>query len=173
MTELIERLQAELLADRLPAFLVTPDRLGEMGSRTGAYLLALHLPRIVNLQAIDRSPQSIGPGRYVYAGSAYGPGGINARLRRHLKPAKAVHWHIDRLTTKADDMAALAVPDGHECHLVEALLRSRRFGIAVPGFGSSDCRTCEGHLLAASGARACEAGRHVGRQQIEPRFRAG
>ena len=34
------------------------------------------------------------PGYYVYVGSALGPGGLAARLGRHLRPATEPHWHI-------------------------------------------------------------------------------
>ncbi len=129
------------------AIVVTAEEIGAIGSERGAYLLAVHLPRTVNLNRLGRSAE---PGFYVYAGSAYGAGGIAARLRRHMRPQKAVHWHIDRLTVKADCMAALAVPGGDECALVEALLSGGRFKVAVRGFGSSDCRRCEGHLLVKS-----------------------
>jgi Uri superfamily endonuclease len=171
MAELIWVSQAELRTAGYRALLVTADKLGELGNRKGAYLLALHLPRAVPPGTTGRSSQFIDPGCHIYAGSAYGPGGLHARLRRHLNPAKTVHWHVDRLTTNADDMAALAVPDGRECRLVEALLGSRQFRIAVPGFGSTDCRNCEGHLLAA-GARGSEAERFAVRRHIAPRFRA-
>jgi Uri superfamily endonuclease len=154
IAQLIARLQAEMRAAGFRTVLVSSDTAGEIGNRTGAYLLTLRLPHAVGPEAprpLSHS-HSIEPGCYVYAGSAYGPGGLAARLRRHLRPSKAVHWHIDRLTMHADGMAALAVPDGRECKLVEALLRTRRFGIAIPGFGSTDCRNCESHLLAASNA---------------------
>jgi Uri superfamily endonuclease len=34
-------------------------------------------------------------GYYVYIGSAFGPGGLQARVRRHLKAVSCLHWHID------------------------------------------------------------------------------
>jgi Uri superfamily endonuclease len=74
---------------------------------------------------------------------------IRSRVRRHFRPSKKAHWHIDRLTVKAVEMAALAVPGGHECELVRRLLRPRLFEVAIPGFGSTDCRYCESHLLAS------------------------
>jgi Uri superfamily endonuclease len=41
---------------------------------------------------------SLVPGRYIYAGSAYGPGGLKARVSRHMRRAKRSQWHIDQLT---------------------------------------------------------------------------
>ncbi len=42
------------------------------------------------------------PGHYVYVGSAQGPGGVRARLSRHLRQATRPHWHIDYLTAAAE-----------------------------------------------------------------------
>ena len=36
-------------------------------------------------------------GNYLYIGSAFGPGGIKARLRHHLFSTAAPRWHIDYL----------------------------------------------------------------------------
>jgi Uri superfamily endonuclease len=149
LSGLVRLIETELLAAGIHALSAGPNEIDTIGSRKGAYLLALAMPRALDLEAIRRIPQRIPAGAYVYAGSAYGPGGLSARLGRHMRPAKAVHWHIDRLTVQAGHMAALAVPEGDECRLVEALLGTGWFEVAVPGFGSTDCRSCEGHLLAA------------------------
>ncbi|MBU6268899.1 MAG: DUF123 domain-containing protein [Sphingomonadales bacterium] len=86
-------------------------------------------------------------GWLVYAGSAYGPGGIGARVARHLRWGKAVKWHVDALTGAADWLGAVAVPGGRECDVVATLLANDGFETALAGFGSSDCRVCAGHLL--------------------------
>lgn len=143
-------LRAEIADVVSPTVVSTLEEVGGIGSERGAYLLALHLTQTVDLK-VRRVRRSAAPGSYVYAGSAYGPGGLAARLRRHMQPQKAMHWHIDRLTVNAGRMAALAIPRGDECALVEALLGTGRFRVAIPGFGSSDCRRCEGHLLALQG----------------------
>jgi histidyl-tRNA synthetase len=84
---------------------------------------------------------------YLYAGSAYGPGGIPARVKRHLKPDKKVHWHIDRLTNAGTVVSVVAVPGGKECAIVAAALRLPGVSIPSPGFGSSDCHVCPAHLV--------------------------
>ena len=60
-----------------------------------------------------------------------------------------MHWHIDRLTVDAVETAVLAVMDGNECQLVSQLIDSEGFTVAVLGFGCTDCRSCESHLLVA------------------------
>jgi Uri superfamily endonuclease len=40
------------------------------------------------------------PGFYAYTGSAFGPGGLRARIGRHLSSTPVIHWHIDYLQQK-------------------------------------------------------------------------
>ena len=89
------------------------------------------------------------PGRYAYVGSALGPGGVAARLNRHLQPNKSMHWHIDFLTAAAPIIGAAAVyrTDRLECTWAQVLHRYEGVHAPVPGFGSSDCRSgCPAHL---------------------------
>src|SRR3954452_25262653 len=65
----------------------------------GAYLLLLTLDAPLSVALPHRVPVALPVGRYLYAGSARGPCGLRARLARHLRRDKAVHWHIDRITT--------------------------------------------------------------------------
>lgn len=88
-------------------------------------------------------------GCYVYVGSALGPGGLRARLRRHLSPAKHPYWHIDYLTRYCRPQAVryVAGPQRLECTWVQ-LLHQAGATWPIPGFGSSDCRRgCGAHLL--------------------------
>ena len=116
----------------------------------GAYLLLFRLDR-----PVDPSRRNAGwhvePGLYAYAGSAYGPGGLKARVGRHLASMKRLRWHIDHLTVGAASISALISPDAFECALVERLLASGAFDLPHPGFGSSDCRRCRSHLLRLTG----------------------
>jgi Uri superfamily endonuclease len=113
----------------------------------GAYVLVLRLKKAIHIELPRVVSDQVMPGWYIYAGSARGRGGVRARVQRHFRHDKTTHWHIDRLTVHAVEMAALAVADGQECELVDSLLNSHRFEVAVPGFGSTDCSRCESHLL--------------------------
>lgn len=112
----------------------------------GAYALLIHLRKPLALPACFAG--DVPPGLYCYLGSAYGPGGIRARCRRHLKPEKAKRWHVDWLTSEAAGIEAIARPGLTECALVAALLKLPGVTAPVAGFGSSDCRDCQAHLLA-------------------------
>jgi histidyl-tRNA synthetase len=114
----------------------------------GAYLLLIHLTAVLPLDIRGLSAAELPAGWYVYAGSARGPGGIRARVGRHLQRGKRPHWHIDRLTESAAATWAFAVPNGKECALMRALLACPSYEVALSGFGSSDCRRCASHLLA-------------------------
>lgn len=111
----------------------------------GAYVLLVVLARPLDLALPKRSPVRLSPGRYLYCGSAFGPGGLKARLSRHMRPEKPVRWHIDRLTTTGRVAGAWIFPGGDECALVARLAD---LPVPVPGFGASDCRICPSHLLA-------------------------
>jgi Uri superfamily endonuclease len=120
---------------------------GEAGlpAATGAYALLIHLERPVRLRWKGGFHQF--EGRYLYAGNAGGSGGLRARVSRHLRRDKVLHWHVDALTAVADQIEVLVIPGGEECTIVETLLASGSCEQALHGFGSSDCRRCASHLL--------------------------
>ena len=113
----------------------------------GAYILCLQILQPIEVEQNRFNGARLKPGLYLYCGSAKGPGGLAARLKRHLRAKKKPHWHIDQLTIPASDMAAIAVPGGEECELVDALLSTGEYSTALEGFGSSDCNKCRSHLL--------------------------
>ncbi|MCH8197133.1 MAG: GIY-YIG nuclease family protein [Proteobacteria bacterium] len=115
----------------------------------GAYLLLLALSRPLALPQPALKSARLRAGHYLYAGSALGPGGIRARILRHARKGKRRHWHIDHLTAAGTLLAALALPGMGECDVLGSLLALPGVTVPVPGFGSSDCRTCPAHLIAA------------------------
>ena len=113
----------------------------------GAYALILRLARETCLDIASLGRPVLPAGLYLYAGSAWGPGGIRARVARHLRRDKARVWHIDRLTEAAAVEEAIAIPGGRECMIVDFVV-ARGARIPITRFGASDCRTCQAHLLA-------------------------
>jgi Uri superfamily endonuclease len=123
----------------------------------GAYLIQIEITDAIFLSIASLPKAELSAGHYVYAGSARGPGGLRARIARHLRRGKRRHWHIDHLTEEARSLFAFPVPGGSECKLVQSLVESGHYHQPLPGFGSSDCRHCVSHLLEAQGQIIGEA----------------
>ena len=126
---------------------VAVDELDDLAGMKGAYILLIRLDESLPIGAGRRKTGHLASGVYLYSGSANGAGGLSARLRRHFRKEKKVHWHIDRLTLEAGDLAAFIVEHGNECQLVQALMQADGIKAALDGFGSTDCRSCRSHLL--------------------------
>ncbi len=118
-------------ADRIPAL-------------PGAYLLLVELKEVTPLRLPNGPNVSLMPGRYIYAGSANGPGGLKARVSRHMRRAKQRRWHIDQLTENGDVLGTWIFPGGTECDLVDV---NSALPVPIAGFGSTDCKRCRSHLL--------------------------
>ncbi|MDH7488297.1 MAG: GIY-YIG nuclease family protein [Anaerolineae bacterium] len=114
----------------------------------GVYLLVLHLPQARSVDVGALGKFHFPAGWYVYVGSAHGPGGLGARLRRHRSQQKALRWHVDYLRAVADSMEAWAapLPRKWECEWARHLLQWPGALIPAPGFGASDC-CCASHLV--------------------------
>lgn len=128
------------------ALWVDQGSVATLPSFKGAYTLALHLPQAMTFSC-SKATATLEAGWFVYAGSAHGPGGIVARLHRHFRREKKQHWHVDQFTIAAPPIFALAIRDGSECAIVSRLSQTGSFDFPMPGFGSSDCRSCVSHLL--------------------------
>ena len=117
----------------------------------GTYALFFLLDQPLTLPVGRWGLVTLPAGWLVYVGSALGPGGLRARLRRHLTPHKRAHWHIDWLTLvhPPDDWLVRADGQRRECDWVQWLAAWPHAQVPLPGFGSSDChRGCPAHLLA-------------------------
>lgn len=128
----------------------------DLPATPGAYALVIDLPKPIILSVAGKSVE-LEEGRYLYAGSARGPGGIRARVRRHLKAAKPVRWHVDRLTNLAGVTVVVALPGSGECGIVSFCLEQADGIVPAPGFGSTDCRNCAAHLVALTDNTDVEA----------------
>ena len=116
----------------------------------GSYVIAIELKEEFVGCVGSLGEICLKPGRYLYFGNARGPGGIRARIKRHLGVDKKTHWHIDRITLAGQVVEFLVVPDGCECSLREKAMALTKLAVPVLGFGSSDCRLCPAHFLADS-----------------------
>ena len=122
-------------------YMTSPD------ASPGTYLLLLACKRAAVLSIGRLGVMATRPGYYLYVGSAFGPGGIRARIRHHARQAVHPHWHLDYLRAQADVVDAWCVFDAHHEHeWARALMNDKDSAPALEGFGSSDC-SCLTHLF--------------------------
>jgi len=125
-------------------------------TKSGSYALFLKLPSQQELTIGRLGTCRFPAGIYVYFGSARGPGGLQARLRRHLRTGKKHHWHIDAMRAVAEvhgfcyhiEQKNLQHGTPAECQWSQSLLTLPGVQAPLPGFGASDCKMgCQAHLL--------------------------
>ena len=129
-----------------------------LSSEAGTYCLWLRLDAPLPLVVGRQGERTLPPGLVAYVGSALGPGGLRARVGRHLRAEKRLRWHIDWLTAQAP-VCAVWLRTGRlrlECEWSAALRRLPGAAIAWPGFGASDC-ACAAHLIAVPPEALAEA----------------
>jgi len=126
----------------------------------GTYALLVKLDKQERITIGKLGTFNFPAGYYLYVGSALGPGGLRARLARHLhsresssrsKPGQTgqkLHWHIDYLLQRAQlvEVWSVASAERLECKWGQVARRLSGAQVPVQGFGSSDCR-CPAHLI--------------------------
>ena len=134
-----------------------------MGRAKGSYVLLVELTTGKDIFVGKLGYVSFPKASYAYVGSAMN--GLRARLARHLRRKKKLHWHIDYLLKEAEvkEIILCQGEERVECSLAQALAGKFQ---SVPGFGSSDCK-CRSHLYFASEkdrlkARVAEAVKQAG-----------
>lgn len=130
----------------------------------GVYMLLVRLRRAARIASARRMWQ-LRAGWYVYVGSAQR--GLHARIARHLRPHKRLHWHIDYLLQHGKIAAVKimpGVPRAMEAKVAQAL-SSLPAGTPVPGFGASDS-PASSHLVYFR--RRVDAVRQALWQQAQP-----
>ncbi len=116
----------------------------------GTYVLVMHVPELKRIEIGRLGTFDIRPGFYAYVGSAFGAGGLRARLGHHIESVAAPHWHIDCLMAIATPFEVwYAVSDRKlERDWVELLESDPRFNCPIARFGSSDYhRSRTSHLF--------------------------
>jgi Uri superfamily endonuclease len=110
---------------------------------SGSYVLIISLERKRAIEVGALGEITFEAGAYAYVGSAMR--GLDARIERHLREDKRLHWHVDYLLEHAEvtDVVRVQSEERLECRIAGAL--ARRLAV-VEGFGASDC-ACPGHLF--------------------------
>jgi Uri superfamily endonuclease len=114
----------------------------------GAYAIVILLKRRCDLPVGRLGIHSFAPGYSIYLGSALGPGGVRARVQRHLRctTMKPAHWQVDRLLAVGEIVEVWWRYGKERMECLWSARLSKIGSIQVPGFGASDCR-CPGHLV--------------------------
>ncbi|WP_440059265.1 GIY-YIG nuclease family protein [Thermogladius sp. 4427co] len=128
----------------------------------GTYVLVIELVEPVSIATRGRLNFRLEPGYYFYIGSAMGAGGIEARVKRHLRKRKRLFWHIDYLTASEAariigyyEIASDKSLETEIARMLGAVL------IPIEKFGSSDDKYSYSHLF------YCKYGREVCINAIE------
>ncbi|GAB4210638.1 MAG: GIY-YIG nuclease family protein [Roseiflexaceae bacterium] len=108
----------------------------------GTYLLIMHLDRaLADLRIGQLGRFDFAVGYYLYVGSAFGPGGVPARLAYHARQQKErPRWHIDylRAHTRIVETWSLIAPWRLERSWATALSQLPALSVPAPRFGASD-----------------------------------
>jgi Uri superfamily endonuclease len=129
-----------------------PNSAAGLPAAPGTYLLLLDLPMPTRLAVGRLGTFDFPAGRYAYTGSARGPGGLRARVGRHLRAEKRLHWHVDYLSARASIVEVWYAESTARLECLWAARLSALPGASQPidSFGSSDCG-CRSHLIRLPG----------------------
>ena len=119
-----------------------------MKALPGTYALIFSASRKRLITVGKIGPLQIQPGFYLYVGSAFGPGGLKARIAHHCRKATRPHWHIDYLAPALmlEEIWYTCDPFHREHQWADTFANTMRASVPLAGFGSSDCR-CRAHLF--------------------------
>ncbi len=116
--------------------------------QSGTYVLVLKLSDIAAVDIGRLGRFQFPGGWYAYVGSARGPGGLAARISRHLRSPKPLHWHIDHLRAVAQPVEIWYAVGTRKRECLWAQVLADLSGASIPAsrFGASDCG-CLSHLI--------------------------
>jgi Uri superfamily endonuclease len=122
----------------------------ELPEDHGTYVLIARVLQTKRLGIGSLGKFDITPGFYAYVGSAFGSGGLRARLGHHLESLAEPHWHIDYLLEVATPIEIWFTTADRklEKDWAELLEEAPGFRVPIARFGSSDYhRSRASHLF--------------------------
>lgn len=117
-------------------------------AESGTYILLLESGQYSDVAIGRFATLALQPGWYLYVGSAFGPGGLRARVGRHLRRHKSSRWHIDYLRSRTQLRQIWYCNEKQRRESLWAGELAKMPGLTIPlaGFGASD-RRGESHLF--------------------------
>jgi Uri superfamily endonuclease len=113
----------------------------------GTYVIVLRADHACEIGVGRLGVLPLRAGYYAYVGSAFGPGGVRARLARHCRGSDRRHWHVDYLRARTRPAVAWYSHDRERLEHRWSDVLGKLCGMtAIPGFGCTDCR-CASHLF--------------------------
>jgi Uri superfamily endonuclease len=112
-----------------------------MKSEAGTYALILRSPCDQFIEVGRLGRLRIKKGHYIYVGSAFGPGGVLARVGRHLRVDKTHRWHMDYLrpVVSLAEVWYSHDPERREDAWARIFMKDWRDTFPIRGFGAGDC----------------------------------
>lgn len=113
---------------------------------SGIYNLIIYLAKNKEIEVGSLGEFKFKSGYYIYTGTAQR--NLQARINRHRKEDKRLHWHIDYLLQYGEikEVKTWAEEQEFECRLHNKLAQYLGLEEPISGFGASDC-SCNSHLL--------------------------
>ena len=127
-----------------------PLYLMDLPEDKGTYILIAQMVQMKHLEIGSLGEFDIVPGFYAYVGSAFGSGGLRARIGHHLESTAEPHWHIDYLLMVGTPIEIwyTAADRKLEHRWAELLEDASGFRVPILRFGSSDYhRSRSSHLF--------------------------
>jgi Uri superfamily endonuclease len=122
--------------------------LAQLQAKPGTYILWMQLKQAQSMSIGKLGTMQAQAGVYAYVGSAFGSGGVAARLKHHLAYSAKPRWHLDYLRQHALVWRCWVNHDAQhrECLWAKVLAGITPYALPMPSFGSSDC-ACTSHLF--------------------------
>ena len=122
---------------------------GSLPEDKGTYILIVSVGQMKRLEIGSLGKFDVVPGYYAYVGSAFGSGGLRARIGHHLESTAAPHWHIDYLLQIATPVEVWFSTQNRklERHWSDLLVDLPGYRVPIPKFGSSDYHRCQSSHL--------------------------
>lgn len=126
--------------------------LESIAGQPGTYLLVFHTDRRSSVRVGKLGELALIPGYYFYIGSAFGPGGLRARVRHHAGIATKPHWHLDYIRPAMRLVQIWYSTDlyRYEHEWADSLYYTMQMMVPLAGLGASDC-ACSSHFFYTEG----------------------
>ena len=124
--------------------------LDKISNLPGTYLLNFYSEQRASVWVGRLGKLDLDIGYYIYIGSAFGPGGVRARVRHHHRISQKPHWHLDYIRPSLSLQAVWYSLDAirYEHEWANILYSALNMHVPLVSLGATDCR-CQSHFFYA------------------------